>query len=116
MSCSVVIPGWGDGRGGGPVNADLARLLARPARPVFVAASGNLAERHWAGEFRGPGGRHEWSPGEPDNRLTPWPGATVAIDLAAPPGSTYQIRLMNSAGRDARTPAFSAPGGGVRRG
>ncbi|HVK08691.1 MAG TPA: S8 family serine peptidase, partial [Gemmataceae bacterium] len=101
LSCSVVIPGWGDGRGGGPVNAALARLLDGPGRPVFVAAAGNLAERHWAGDFRGAGRVHEWRPGEADNRLTPWPGADVAVDLAAPVGSTYRIRLMDAAGREA---------------
>ena len=72
LSCSVVVPGWGDGRGGGPVNAALDRILDSPARPVFVAAAGNLAERHWTGEFRGTGRLHEWRPGEVDNRVSPW--------------------------------------------
>jgi subtilisin family serine protease len=112
LSCSVVVPGWGDGQGGGPVNAALTKILDTPSRPIFVAAAGNLAERHWGGEFRGTGRQHEWRPGESGNRLTPWPGADVAVDLAAPVGSTYRVRLMDGAGREAARP-FAAPGGGL---
>lgn len=86
VSCSVVIPGWGDGGGGGPVNEQLSRVLTKHDT-IFVAATGNLAERHW--------------------RIAP--EATVrTATVRTTPGTAVSLDLCSSVGTDrirfAKTP------------
>ena len=110
ITCSVVIPGWGDGTGGGPIHAALAAALGagdKVDHPIMVAAAGNLARRHWAGDFRGTGEAHEWAAGRVDNRLDPWPGQPLSVDLWSANGSTYRLRLMDDEGREADRVRYS---------
>ena len=55
ISCSIIMPTWSDGEGGGPVHAALKRLVGDGSRPgdvLFFACAGNTADRHWSGAFR----------------------------------------------------------------
>ena len=81
LTCSIIMPSWSDGEGGGPVHAALTQALARaqPADSLCFASAGNTAKRHWSGPFHDHGdGLHEWSVGQTDNVLTPWGGGERA--------------------------------------
>jgi subtilisin family serine protease len=112
ISCSVVMPTWSDGEGGGPVHEALTKLLGREA--LCFASAGNTAQRHWSGAFRDAGdGWHEWAPGRKDNPMQPWGGEPVSVELCWPRGADYELAVW-----DATTGAEvgrSAPRRGVER-
>jgi subtilisin family serine protease len=96
ISCSMIMPSWGDGEGGGPMHDALARLLGRGEAAgdlLCFASAGNTARRHWSGTFRaGPDGFHQWAPGQRDNAVSPWAGARhSAVELSCKPGPEYQL-------------------------
>jgi len=99
ISCSVISPEWSDGEGGGPVHAALARLLGNGSKAgdqLFFASAGNIAERHWSGQFHDGGdGFHEWRPGCKDNVLTPWGREPVSVDLCWKPGANYDLYVYD---------------------
>src|SRR5262249_54023002 len=50
VSCSLIMPSWSDGEGGGAFNAALAELLGRGdsmSDLLCFASAGNTAQRHW---------------------------------------------------------------------
>ena len=56
VSCSVIMPSWSDGEGGGPIHEELRRVIGdgnSSGDLLAVACAGNVAERHWYGPFRG---------------------------------------------------------------
>jgi Subtilase family len=101
VTCSVVMPSWSDGAGGGPQHAALREILGdgrSETDMTLFAAAGNLAERHWAGALRpDDAGYHEWSPGQRFNRLLPWDDEPLAIELYGPPAEcVVEIRERRS--------------------
>jgi hypothetical protein len=101
LSCSVVMPCWGDGEGGGPVHEALAAVMGRgdqPADLLGFACAGNLAQRHWAGPFRpGPDDYHQWRPGQRDNGLVPWgDDERVSAELFWPAGGSYTLSVLDA--------------------
>jgi subtilisin family serine protease len=101
ISCSVIMPSWSDGEGGGPVHEELARTVGsgRERGDVLCFASaGNIAQRHWSGPFRDGGdGFHEWRPGQKDDFLTPWGPERVAVELCWRPGPCYDLLVWDEA-------------------
>jgi len=85
LSCSLIMPSWSDGEGGGPTHAALAELLAShggPADAVCFASAGNTAQRHWSGVFHdGAAHFHEWEQGRTENELSPWGNEPVSVEL-----------------------------------
>ena len=63
VSCSVIMPAWSDGEGGGAVHARLAEIMGTGKKPTDLlgfACAGNLAQRHWSGRFSDDGkGLHQ---------------------------------------------------------
>jgi hypothetical protein len=112
ISCSVIVPTWSDGEGGGPVHEALTKLLGRDA--LCFASVGNTAQRHWSGPFRDGGdGWHQWAPGRKDNELLPWGADPVSVELCWPAGTDYELEVW-----DATTDTEvgrSAPRRGVER-
>ena len=52
VSCSIIMPAWSDGEGGGAVHRELAEIFGngqKPADLLGFACAGNLAPRHWGG-------------------------------------------------------------------
>jgi subtilisin family serine protease len=91
ITCSVIMPCWSDGEGGGPVHEALSGLLGAGDLLCFASA-GNIADRHWSGAFRdGGNGFHAWRDGRIDNVVTPWGGERVSIDLCYRAGSAYDL-------------------------
>jgi hypothetical protein len=97
ISCSLIMPSWSDGEGGGSVHAALARLLGtgRAAGDVlFFACAGNTAQRHWSGSFHPDArGFHEWLPGHTSNTLRPWGRDRVAVEVYGPVGCEYDLQV-----------------------
>jgi subtilisin family serine protease len=97
LSCSLIMPSWSDGEGGGPVHAELNRLIgdgSRDSDPIFFASAGNTAERHWSGAFhRAADGFHEWQPGHEENDLAPWGREEVSVELCCPKRSRFEITI-----------------------
>ncbi len=85
VSCSLIMPNWSDGEGGGQVHNSLAQLLGSghdPQHMLFFASAGNTALRHWTGLFHAnASGLHEWAPGRTINILRPWGPERVAVEM-----------------------------------
>ena len=97
ISCSIVMPGWSDGLGGGDVHRELTKHLDGA---LFFAAAGNLAQRHWTGVFRDDGNsRHLWNSERTENAVIPWGGEPVSIELVARDSSTYRLIALDDAGK-----------------
>ena len=120
LCCSIVMPGWSDGLGGGEAHRELERLLGDS---LFFASAGNLAERHWSGAFQergrvsapwtgiaisrgayatplhGSGALHEWQTGRTENVVNPWGGQPVSVELTSRDATTYRILLIDSLGK-----------------
>jgi hypothetical protein len=83
VCCSVIMPSWSDGEGGGDVHALLDRILGRDL--LFFASAGNTAQRHWTGTLRPDRrGWHQWRDDVNMNSLQPWGGERVAVEMYGP--------------------------------
>ncbi len=118
ISCSVIMPSWSDGNGGGSVHRTLTQLLGdghSTADMLCFASAGNTAERHWAGAFRpAPDGFHDWRSGTTSNRVRPWGGDQVSMELYAPAGSARFEVSVCDAGSGAVLGKASSSGDGER--
>jgi subtilisin family serine protease len=115
ISCSVIMPCWSDGEGGGPVHAALARLMGSGRIVTDLlgfACAGNTAQRHWTGPFRaGADGSHEWAPGLTANVVTPWDEERVSVELCHRSGAAFTLQAVNTATGVEAGRATTAPGG-----
>ncbi len=102
VSCSLIMPGWSDGEGGGEVHRQLHDALGdgRSGRDLLCFASaGNIAERHWCGTFApNKDGWHRWHADTTDNLLTPWGDERVAVEFYGPMESAYEILVYHRNG------------------
>jgi subtilisin family serine protease len=101
ITCSLIMPTWSDGEGGGAVHRELADTLGSDV--LFFASAGNTALRHWGGAFRDGGdGGHEWAPGRLDNRVTAEAGERPSAELCWPGDARYELVVFDrTAGREA---------------
>ncbi len=118
LSCSVIMPCWSDGEGGGPVHAALADVvgLGNQLKDVLAfACAGNIAQRHWTGPYHpGADGFHEWRPGYRDNALVPWgEDERVSVELCWPAGASYTLHVLDAVtgSEIGRAPVRPQPGG-----
>jgi subtilisin family serine protease len=100
ISCSVIMPSWSDGEGGGPIHRDLQRILGPGTSAGDVlcfASAGNTARRHWKGLFQDSGdGFHAWRTNQPNNRIRPWGIDRVSIELCCAGDCRYQIVVQDA--------------------
>ena len=104
LTCSVIMPTWSDGEGGGPIHPELARILGPGSRPgdvLFIACAGNTADRHWSGPFDDAGdGWHAWRRGCTTNPLTPWGTGRVSVELCVESDADLELSVYDAtAGR-----------------
>lgn len=96
VSCSLIMPSWSDGEGGGEINQALARIVGSGQAAgdlLFFASAGNTAQRHWCGLVNlDSEGYHQWRPGQVFNGLTPWGEDRVAVELYGP--NVGDVELM----------------------
>jgi len=99
ISCSVIMPSWSDGEGGGKVHKALADILGdgkSSGDVLFVACAGNTAKRTWTGSFQDDGsGFHLWKTGQTDNRLTPYDKEQVSVELTWKAGPDYHLSVLD---------------------
>lgn len=78
LSCSVIMPSWSDGEGGGAHHAALRNILGEG---LFFACAGNTAQRHWSGPVQpNAQGWQQWAPGKVENVITPFSEERVSIE------------------------------------
>jgi subtilisin family serine protease len=103
LSCSLIMPSWSDGEGGGAVHEALQRLIGTGSDPgdmLFFACAGNTAQRHWSGRFQPDAfGLHQWSTGRTANGLRPWGEERVAVELYGPIASHYDLQVIDTQNR-----------------
>lgn len=102
VTCSVIMPAWSDGEGGGPVHSAIAGAAGPGTNAgdlLCCACAGNIAQRHWSGAFRpGAGVWHQWSSGQTDNLVTPWNGDDrVSVELCWQSGPGFRVVLVDAA-------------------
>jgi subtilisin family serine protease len=101
ITCSVILPSWSDGEGGGPVHAELDRLLDGDV--LCFASAGNLAERHWTGSFRPDAqGWHQWrdgrlGDGRLGNAVEPWGNERVSVELYGATACSCEVVVLDVA-------------------
>lgn len=117
VSCSVIMPSWSDGEGGGPVHESLARLLGDGSHrgdAICFASAGNTAQRHWSGPFQpAKSGWHEWTPGICDNEITPWGTDRVSVEMCWTADADFELVVLDADSK--KLVGQSAPQSGIRR-
>jgi hypothetical protein len=115
ITCSLIMPSWGDGEGGGPIHEELTRILGgeRADDVLYFASAGNTANRSWSGTFRDSGtGYHEWKKGITANPLTPWGSERVSVELCWKDDADLEVVVEDAA--CGRAVAASAKPDGAR--
>jgi subtilisin family serine protease len=101
LSCSLIMPSWSDGEGGGTVSGALTRILGASGdqdQMLFFASAGNTAQRHWCGKAqRDAAGFHQWSEGHHNNTVTPWGTERVSVELYGPGCGGLELQVYESA-------------------
>lgn len=95
-TCSVIMPSWSDGAGGGPAHAALRAIMGQgngSRDMILTAAAGNLAQRHWGGTIA-PNRLHyhQWTTGQHLNPVVAWGSERVAVEVYGP--MTCKCRLQ----------------------
>lgn len=100
ITCSIIMPTWSDGEGGGAIHQKLAVLVGSGKSSgdlLCFASAGNTAQRHWFGPFRGDrDGYHQWETGQTRNLLKPWQRGSMAVELYGQPGASYELVVIDS--------------------
>ncbi len=101
ISCSLIMPSWSDGEGGGRVNEALAEIVGSGRDPgdlLCFASAGNTAHRHWCGAFTPDAdGFHQWRPGTAANVITPWETDRVSVELYGTGAARYAVQVRDLA-------------------
>lgn len=97
ISCSVIMPSWSDGDGGGPTHQALRQALGST---LFFASAGNTAQRHWSGTLTpGKDGWHQWAKGKADNAIRPYSHERVSVELTSAKGR-YEVVVVDAVTHD----------------
>jgi subtilisin family serine protease len=100
VTCSLIMPSWSDGEGGGAVNDEVTRLLGdgkAVGDVLCFASAGNTAQRHWSGTFRPDGaGLHQWRRGQTNNSLKPWGTERVGVELYGRTGLPLTLSVFDA--------------------
>jgi subtilisin family serine protease len=100
ISCSLIMPTWSDGEGGGKVHAALREALGSghdKGDGLFFASAGNTAQRHWGGLLSpGRDGWHEWAAGHKENVIRPLGKERVSVELSAPGNALVEMIVRDA--------------------
>lgn len=108
ISCSVIMPTWSDGEGGGQVHRELQEALNGA---VFVASAGNTALRHWGGVVAPDNdGWHQWTRGRSDNAVRPLGQERVSVELTGGGDAVLEVSVVDTARKGERVAVARTPG------
>jgi hypothetical protein len=94
LTCSLIMPSWSDGEGGGEVHQGLREILGD--RMLCFASAGNTAQRHWCGHYApDDAGWHQWRDEVTDNPLRPLGNERVAVEFYGPTHSPFEVVIAN---------------------
>ncbi|MGF1583129.1 MAG: S8 family serine peptidase [Gemmataceae bacterium] len=100
LSCSLIMPSWSDGEGGGRVNQTIAKIVGTGQRTqdlLFFVSAGNTAQRHWSGKFHSDGkDYHQWTHADTTNAIVPWGPHRVAVELYGKSVAGYDLEVIDS--------------------
>jgi subtilisin family serine protease len=116
ISCSVIMPCWSDGEGGGVIHQELCKVIGDGSKPgdlLAVACAGNVAQRHWHGPFCGtPGSLHQWPNGSTENHIVAYGEELVSVELSRPDAAGYALQVLTESGKEvARAVASTSDAG-----
>jgi len=101
LPCSVIMPSWSDGEGGGAFHEGLTRIVGDGSRPGDVlcfASAGNTAQRHWHGKLRfNEDAYHQWRAADIDNPISPWSSDRVSVELYGATSDNLEVMVLDSA-------------------
>jgi Subtilase family len=101
LSCSLIMPSWSDGNGGGAVHEMLAKIIGEgnaADNMLFFASAGNLAQRHWSGQVQpDDGGFHLWTAGHRNNAVLPWGEERVSVELYGQMCEDLELQVLDLA-------------------
>jgi subtilisin family serine protease len=101
LSCSVIMPSWSDGEGGGAFHEGLTRIVGDGSRSGAVlcfASAGNTAQRHWHGKLRfNKDAYHQWRATDIDNPISPWSSERVSVELYGATSDGLEVMVLDSA-------------------
>jgi subtilisin family serine protease len=104
ITCSVIMPCWSDGEGGGPTHAALRPIIGSGYSAndlLCVTCAGNLAKRHWSGAFNDDGqGNHRWPGGASVNHITAFGDEAISAEVFWPGRGAYSLRVADEHGRE----------------
>ena len=99
LSCSLIMPSWSDGEGGGEVHRALAEIMSDGM--LFFASAGNTAQRHWCGVYApDASGWHQWRDEATVNTLTPWGKERVAVEFYGPTQGAFELSIHHGASHE----------------
>jgi subtilisin family serine protease len=100
ISCSIIMPTWSDGEGGGPSHEALELLMGAGKKPtdgLFFASAGNTAQRHWSGTIAPTReGRHQWTRGRTENTIRPFGNERVSVELTHKADDAFEIIVRDA--------------------
>jgi subtilisin family serine protease len=100
LSCSLIMPNWSDGEGGGSISAGLSKIIGdlnSQGGILFFASAGNTAQRHWCGQLQPDGaGLHCWEEGRRNNAITPWGQDRISVELYGPGCGGLELQVYNA--------------------
>ncbi|GIW81115.1 MAG: hypothetical protein KatS3mg105_2922 [Gemmatales bacterium] len=103
VTCSIIMPSWSDGDGGGAIHQELKKIVGsghHPGDMLFFASAGNTAQRHWFGDFRPDDhNRHQWRIGRTRNPVSPWGSGRVSVELYWNDDSDYDLEVSDDEGK-----------------
>ncbi len=109
LSCSVIMPSWSDGEGGGSIHEELRQALGDA---LLFASAGNTAQRHWAGApAPDKDGWHQWAKVKKDNSLRPFSQDRVSVELTCRAGA-YELVVLDATGQHEVGRSRALPGAG----
>ena len=100
ISCSVIMPTWSDGEGGGAVHEQLRLALGKGDKTsdcLLFASAGNTALRTWSGPCAPDAhGWHQWTRGHVENAIRPLSSERISVEVTNPGDTGYAMLILDT--------------------
>ncbi len=100
ISCSVIMPSWSDGEGGGAIHDQLRLALGTGDKAtdcLFFASAGNTALRSWTGPCAPDAdGWHQWTRGKVENAIRPLSSDRISLEVMNRGDTAYEMVVLDT--------------------